>query len=200
MASTWRRAMHYLGLGPDDEYDEGGAYGDYSQGAQGEEPPRPYGSQRETPGPVTARPTPPGRPSAAPSAPAPPVAPVVDEPDPSAVRPMPAPVPSRDVGVRSTGSVRPVAVAAHLHQVAPVRFNDVQEVGDRFKAGQPVAMDLGGLDRDLARRLIDFTSGLCYALGGSMERLAGDTYLVIPTGAQVSADDRQRLAAMSSEG
>ena len=56
--------------------------------------------------------------------------------------------------------------AAKVHVVEPRSFNDAQQVGDRMKAGQPVILNLQGLERDLQRRLIDFCSGLAYAMGG----------------------------------
>ena len=55
-----------------------------------------------------------------------------------------------------------------MHVVEPAGFNDAQEVGDRLKADQPVILNLQGVDRDLQRRLIDFSSGLAYAVGGTM--------------------------------
>jgi cell division inhibitor SepF len=90
--------------------------------------------------------------------------------------------------------VRQIPAAPRLQLVEPLAFNDAQEVGDHFKAGQPVAMDLAGVDRDLARRLIDFCSGLCFALGGQMERVASHSYLITPAGVEVSDEDRQRFA------
>jgi cell division inhibitor SepF len=80
-----------------------------------------------------------------------------------------------------------------VERVEPAGFNDAQKVADRFKAGQAVAMDLGGVDRELARRLIDFCSGLCYASGGQMERVGAQVYLVSPAGVEVSAEERRRL-------
>ena len=47
-----------------------------------------------------------------------------------------------------------------------------QEIGDRFKSGQPVIVNLQAVDKDLRRRLVDFASGLCYGLEGEMERVA----------------------------
>jgi cell division inhibitor SepF len=182
--------MHYLGLGPDDEYDERGGYQGVPAPSEYDEPAG-YGAVAETP--AAPEPPPTLRPAPGPGAGAP------MEPAPSAVRPVATPPAPRDVGVRSTGSVRPVAVAAQLHEVAPRHFNDVQEVGDRFKAGQPVAMDLAGADRELSRRLIDFSSGLCYALGGAMERVGAHTYLVVPSSARVSPEDRERLAAADGD-
>ena len=68
-----------------------------------------------------------------------------------------------------------------------------QEVADKFKASQPVIMNLQGVDKELSRRLIDFASGLCYGIGGQMERVAGQVYLMTPSNVEISAEDRRRL-------
>ena len=64
--------------------------------------------------------------------------------------------------------------------VRPRRFDQAQEVADKFKEGQPVIMNLEGTEREVARRLIDFASGICYALDGSMEKVATGVYLLKP--------------------
>lgn len=118
-----------------------------------------------------------------------------------ATRPTPsrAARPEPDVAHEETGSVRtvvrPVAVAANAkpHIVRPVAFNEAQLVADAFKVDQPVVMDLQDADRDLARRLIDFASGLCYGLGGQMERLDTQVYLLAPSKVVVSEEERRRL-------
>ena len=94
-----------------------------------------------------------------------------------------------------TGTVRPIApaVASKPHAVAPTSFNDAQEMADRFVADQPVIVNLQGVDADLSRRIIDFASGLCYGLGGEMEKVANQVYLMTPTDVEVSADERRRL-------
>lgn len=91
--------------------------------------------------------------------------------------------------------VRPISVMpnAKPHLVKPVSFNQAQEVADKYKGNQPVIMNLQAADRDLARRLIDFASGLCYGLGGQMERVANQVYLLTPTNVEVSAEERRRL-------
>ena len=66
------------------------------------------------------------------------------------------------------------------HTVRPRRFDQAQEVADHFKAGTPVIMNLEGTERDVARRLIDFGSGICYALDGTMEKVATGVYLLKP--------------------
>ena len=91
--------------------------------------------------------------------------------------------------------VRPIPMTpnAKPHVVVPDSFNEAQEVADKFKGGQPVIMNLQGADRDLSRRLIDFASGLCYGLGGQMERVGNQVYLLTPTNVEVSAEERRRL-------
>lgn len=87
------------------------------------------------------------------------------------------------------------STAARVHVVEARAFNDAQEVGDRLKANQPVILNLQGLDRDLQRRLIDFSSGLAYALGGSMSRVADQVFLLTPSNVEVSQEEKERLQA-----
>ena len=75
----------------------------------------------------------------------------------------------------------------------PVAFDQAKDIADRFKADQPVVMDLTEADRDLSRRLIDFSSGICYALGGHMEKVAAGTYLITPAHVEVSEVEKRRL-------
>ena len=77
----------------------------------------------------------------------------------------------------------------------PHGFNDAQEVGDRLKANQPVIVNLQGLGRDLQRRLIDFSSGLAYAVGGTMSRVADQVFLLTPADVEVSQEEKERLQA-----
>ena len=74
-----------------------------------------------------------------------------------------------------------------------------QEVADKFKANQPVAMDLLDVDRELSRRLIDFSSGLCYGLGGKMEKVANHVYLLTPSGVEVTAEELRKLADRTAD-
>jgi cell division inhibitor SepF len=83
--------------------------------------------------------------------------------------------------------------AAKVHVVVPVGFNDAQEIGDKLKDNQPVIVNLQGIDRDLSRRLIDFSSGLTYGLGGAMERVAEQVFLLTPSNVEVSPEEKRRL-------
>jgi cell division inhibitor SepF len=91
--------------------------------------------------------------------------------------------------------VRPITAAqsAKVHIVAPGRFSDAQEIGDRFKSAQPVIVNLTQADRELARRMIDFCSGVTYALGGSMDKVADQVFLLTPSNVELSADEKRRL-------
>jgi len=93
----------------------------------------------------------------------------------------------------SRGVVRPLPSTGQPHLVVPDHFNDVQEVGDTFRQSQPVILNLQGLDREVSRRIIDFSSGLCYGLDGSMERVGDQVFLLSPAGTHISEDERQRM-------
>jgi cell division inhibitor SepF len=172
MASMWRKGMHFLGLGPDDEY-ESAATDDIVD-------------LREPP---------------------------IDD-GPAAVRPVPRERVERERdhdgggGVatvarpRAATAVRPVPGSAPApvkpHTLAPTSFDQAQEVGDHYVAGTPVIMNLQGVERDLTRRMVDFSSGLCYGLGGQMERVGLHIYLLTPANARVSEEERRRLEERGS--
>jgi cell division inhibitor SepF len=80
-----------------------------------------------------------------------------------------------------------------VHFVAPKSFNDVQDVADKFKDSIPVILNLQSTDTDLSKRLIDFSSGLTYALDGGMQRIADKVFLLTPHNVEVSAEERARL-------
>ena len=182
MATLWRKTMYHLGLAPEDEYDD---YDDAGYDDPYEESPSnaPMASRRPAPQQAAARPAPRPEPSAI-----------------GAVRPIrtsqsldpsmaPDPAPQRPQVVRPV----PVAANAKPHALTPVSFNDAQELADKFKGNQPVIMNLQNADRDLARRLIDFASGLCYGVGGQMEKVANSVYLLSPSNVEVSAEERRRM-------
>ena len=97
--------------------------------------------------------------------------------------------------VRPSGVVRPIQAVhnAKPHVVAPGAFRDAQEIGDRLKASQPVIVNLTAADPPLSRRMIDFISGATYALGGSMDKVADQVFLLTPSNVEVSAEERRRL-------
>jgi cell division inhibitor SepF len=80
-----------------------------------------------------------------------------------------------------------------VHLVVPNNFNDAQQIADKFKDSVPVILNLQGADTDLSKRLIDFASGLTYALDGGMQRIADKVFLLTPRNVEVSAEERARL-------
>src|SRR5690242_8737669 len=103
--------------------------------------------------------------------------------------PAPAPTP------RPTAVTAIPMPATRVHVMDPKGFNDAQEVGDRLKAGQPVILNLQGVERDLQRRMIDFSSGLAYALNGTMSKAAEQVFLLTPSNVEVSEEEKERLQA-----
>lgn len=87
---------------------------------------------------------------------------------------------------RNGGSVR-------MHLVIPKSFNDAQQVADKFKDDIPVVLNLQGTDTDLSKRLIDFASGLTYALDGGMQRVADRVFMLTPRNVEISAEERAQL-------
>jgi cell division inhibitor SepF len=163
---TWHRTLVYFGLAEDEEYDEG-----FYEPEPEAEPPAPH---RERPNvqrmPRRRR----------------------DEID---------DIFGDDDSSRRTSTLRSVTPArpngrggeVRVHFVAPRSFNDVQDVADKFKDSIPVILNLQGTDTDLSKRLIDFSSGLTYALDGGMQRIADKVFLVTPHNVEVSAEERARI-------
>jgi cell division inhibitor SepF len=80
-----------------------------------------------------------------------------------------------------------------VHLVIPESFNDAQDVGNKFKDSIPVILNLQGVDPALSMRIIDFASGLTYALDGGMQKIADKTFLLTPRNVEVSAEEKARL-------
>ncbi len=80
-----------------------------------------------------------------------------------------------------------------VHLVVPKSFNDAQQIADRFKDSVPVILNLQSSDTELSKRLIDFASGLTYALDGGMQRIADKVFMLTPRNVEISAEERARL-------
>jgi len=102
---------------------------------------------------------------------------------------------------RETRVLRPVASGngsgnggdLQVHLVVPRSFNDAQQIADQYKDQIPVILNLQQTDADLSKRLIDFASGLTYALDGGMQLIADKVFLLTPRNVEVSAEERARL-------
>jgi cell division inhibitor SepF len=100
----------------------------------------------------------------------------------------------RQPGAATRAGLEAVASGAvQVHLVVPRSFNDAQPIADKFKAGIPVILNLQSADAELSKRLIDFSSGLTYAMNGGMQRVADKVFLLTPRNVEVSAEERARL-------
>lgn len=177
--SFWKKTMDYLGLGPDDAYDDYDDERTQGQSSRGRSSRDPNGRGRSSGGrnwpaeadegeirTAPARPSFPSRdfesPTRRASQPA--------SEDSAASRPQPRPAPRVSA---APPNAEPVTVR-------PRRFDQAQELADKFKDGQSVILNLESSERDVARRLIDFASGVCYSLDGTMEKVATGVYLLKP--------------------
>jgi cell division inhibitor SepF len=164
---TWHRALVYFGLAEDPGYGDGDMY----------EPETGQGDMYEAPAPRGAT-----------------VSPLRER---RRARDEIDDIFADDEPVGRGGRVlRPVAgngADVRVHLVTPSSFNDAQEIADRFKQDTPVILNLQTTDSELAKRLIDFTSGLTYALGGGMQKIADKTFMLTPRNVEVSAEEKARL-------
>lgn len=93
----------------------------------------------------------------------------------------------------SSANPRRAAGPGGVGVVPPRTFNDAQAIADQFKRGLPVIVNLQSTDSDLAKRLIDFASGLTYGLDGGMQRIADKVFLLTPPDVEVSEEDRAAM-------
>jgi cell division inhibitor SepF len=177
---TWRRALEYFGLVEGDyieagEYDEGDTGSEMAldetavapREAVGELPSR-RGGRDEDIDDIFGEDEPPRR---------------------GRIRAADEPTPAPRRGRRraaDAGNGGGVASVASMHMVTPRSFNDAQQVA-------PVIIKLQATDRELSKRLIDFSSGMTYALGGGMQRIAQGIFLLTPENVEVSAEEKARI-------
>jgi len=173
LRDTWHRALVYFGLAEDHDY--GPEYeDDYAPDASSEDV---FDTRRDR------------------------------EPAPAPVRRLPTSRRRRDeiddifsddepIAASRTRVLRPVdnnGGDVQVHLVIPRNFNDAQQVADQFKRTVPVILNLQTTDHELSKRLIDFASGLTYALDGGMQRIAEKVFLLTPRNVEVSAEEKARL-------
>jgi len=172
---TWNRALVYFGLAEDPNYRYEDEYDPYEPDTISEEAVPPPSRRRREPA-----------------------------PPPSNVRRLRRDEPADDIDdifaddapPRRRRNLRPVgdgAADVQVHFVTPRNFNDAQEVADRFKHNVPVILNLQSTSADLSKRLIDFSSGLTYALDGGMQKIADKTFMLTPANVEVSAEEKARL-------
>lgn len=90
----------------------------------------------------------------------------------------------------------PAPATTRTSVIGITAFDDVEGIGARHRTGQPVVFDLSGADAATARRVVDFVSGVAYALRGDMVKVGSRAFLLTPHGVSLSADERRRLVDM----
>jgi cell division inhibitor SepF len=187
LGDTWRRALEYFGL-VDGDYIEEGEYTDEHETGGGrvvqDEPIREPVREGSSRSPLRGRR---GSGSGASAD----IDDIFGDDDPPPRRrrgsdPDMAPADAGNGGGRGGANVQ-------MKLVSPRSFNDAQKVADEFKNSRPVILNMQDTDNDLARRLIDFASGLTYALGGGMQKIADQTFLLTPENVEVSAAEAERM-------
>lgn len=172
MPGTGKKMLMWLGLADAEEYDD---YEPYEEG------PAPQPAVRRSPEVLEAPPQ---------TSPAVRTLPREGQ-DGAPINLRPAPAPLRSLPNPAASAI--AAPAAKVYVAAPAEFADAQEIADRFRNGQPVIVNLGNAYRELAHRMIDFCSGVAYALGGTMDKVADKVFLMTPTNVELSADEKRRL-------
>jgi cell division inhibitor SepF len=87
-----------------------------------------------------------------------------------------------------------VATLARITTLSPSSYKEARTIGERYRDGQPVIMNLTELDAADAKRLVDFAAGLAFALRGGFDKIATRVFLLTPADVEVSADDARKLA------
>jgi cell division inhibitor SepF len=172
MAGAMRKMAVYLGLVEDEErYDD---YEDYDDD---------LAEPAHDPAPAARRDQRHSEP-----APARPVAPVRDEHR-SSVTPMPTRRESAPAPVTRPAAVDPYRITT----IHPRTYNEAKQIGEAFREGTPVIMNLTDMDDSDAKRLVDFAAGLVFGLRGSIERITNKVFLLSPANVEVTAEDKARM-------
>ncbi len=205
MASLWNKTLFYLGLV--DEEEQGP---DYVEPTVGEVRPIEPAPQRPTPPPPSAP-----YPGDAPRQVVPPASPTSSvrppgqlagrrvEPPAATRRPVSSDPTHAEAGlyVHPTNEHAERSTAAHRSEpesqiIVARNFSDAQSLADSIRAGRSVVLDLRSTEPEMVRRIVDFASGLTYALDGKMSKTAQGVILVTPTGVSLGLNEQERLARL----
>ena len=193
MASLWQKTMFYLGLVDDEEIEAAeAAAADPQPAVRTVEPPPPADRSQptrvgRTSGAVAGRRVEP---------PAPMRRRVSENADHAEAGVLVTPGASRASGSRAFRSGRSAAPDQEAAIIEARTLADAQTLADYIRDGQPVVLDLRETETAMVRRLVDFSSGLTYALDGRMVKVATGVILVTPEGSSVGVEERRRLAAL----
>ncbi len=103
----------------------------------------------------------------------------------------------RPVATRETQAPRPTSTVAPMSRITtlhPRTYNEARVIGENFRDGVPVIMNLSEMDDTDAKRLVDFAAGLVFSVRGTIERVTNKVFLLSPPNVSVTAEDKQRIA------
>ena len=101
------------------------------------------------------------------------------------------------VSLDAGAGTRPAPAAAEAYRITtlhPRTYNEARTIGEHFRQGTPVIMNLTEMDDVDAKRLVDFAAGLIFGLRGSIERVTNKVFLLSPEHVKVTAEDKARIA------
>ena len=104
--------------------------------------------------------------------------------------------PVTPIGRGHVASVMPAPAAPELHRIStihPRTYNEAKTIGEAFRSGTPVIMNLSDLDDADAKRLVDFAAGLIFGLHGAIERITSKVFLLSPANVEVSPAEKVRV-------
>lgn len=195
MAGAMRKMAVYLGLVEDDGYDGPG----FDPDDEFEPEPEPERERRRHSPPHQQQPVP-DEPVRVPQPPAPrePAALPVDSGRPARIAPVASITPERQSLEKNAPVIMPKVVSERepyrITTLHPRTYNEARTIGEHFREGTPVIMNLTEMDDTDAKRLVDFAAGLVFGLHGSIERVTQKVFLLSPANVDVTAEDKARIA------
>jgi cell division inhibitor SepF len=111
--------------------------------------------------------------------------------------PEPRPASVAQLAERRRSQPEPVPTPYELSRITtlhPRTYNEARIIGENFRDGIPVIMNLSEMDDNDAKRLVDFAAGLVFSVRGSIERVTNKVFLLSPPNVAVAVEDKQRIA------
>lgn len=197
MAGAMRKMAVYLGLVEDDGYDGPGFDPDDEFEPEPEperrrhQPPHQVERERERERDESAR-------VVQPPAQREPVQLPVESGRPARIAPVASITPERPNMEKNAPVIMPKVVSERepyrITTLHPRTYNEARTIGEHFREGTPVIMNLTEMDDTDAKRLVDFAAGLVFGLHGSIERVTQKVFLLSPANVDVTAEDKARIA------
>ncbi|MQY16774.1 Cell division protein SepF [Streptomyces sp. RB5] len=203
MAGAMRKMAVYLGLVEDDGYDGPG----FDPDDEFEPEPEPERSRRQphqqqpvvADEPVRMAPPPARRERPAVTSESPRAGSILPEGGRNGrIAPVSSITPERQSMEKSAPVIMPKVVSERepyrITTLHPRTYNEARTIGEHFREGTPVIMNLTEMDDTDAKRLVDFAAGLVFGLHGSIERVTQKVFLLSPANVDVTAEDKARIA------